>query len=60
MAIQLCFYPSHSLTVLIEPLTDAEFDPQLWKEDPDMDMTARELRDVELLLDLLGNLDSCA
>lgn len=53
-------YMTHSLIGRIEDLTNAEFDPRLWSDDPDMDHGARCLRDAELFLDLTGNLDSCA
>lgn len=43
----------------IERETDREFDPILWRDDPDMDELARWFRDLELVLDLTGNLDSC-
>jgi hypothetical protein len=44
----------------IEDLSDAEFDRRGWAIDPDLDLDARDTRDEELLLDLTGNLDSCA
>jgi hypothetical protein len=44
----------------LEMLTNSEIDSQLWSDDPDMDLLARDLRDNELILDLTGNLDSCA
>lgn len=44
----------------LEMLTNSEIDSQLWRDDPDMDLLARDLRDNELILDLTGNLDSCA
>ena len=54
-------YMGDVLVAKIEDLTNAEFDPCLWGADPDMDVLARDLRDLELLLDLPGNLDSpCA
>lgn len=53
-------YWPHSLNLLIERETDLEFDPWLWSADPDMDVEARDWRDLELFLDLTGNLDSCA
>lgn len=53
----LRYFP-YSLTLIIENLTDSEFDPALWNQDPDMDMDARALRDQELLLDLIGCIDS--
>lgn len=53
-------YMTRSVVGRMEDLTNAEFDPQLWRDDPDMDTDARDLRDTELLLDLTGNLDSCA
>lgn len=54
-------YFPHALMLLIEAVTDGEFDPQLWTDDPDLNLDARDLRDQELLLDLTGNLDApCA
>ena len=53
-------YFHHSVLVLVERETDLEFDPILWRDDPNMDVEARACRDVELALDLTGNLDSCA
>lgn len=44
---------------LIQRETDLEFDRQLWRDDPDMDELARSWRDIELVLDLTGNLDAC-
>jgi len=46
------------MVMLVEKVTDLEFDPLLWRDDPDMDVDARIIRD--LVLDLTGNLDSCA
>jgi hypothetical protein len=49
------------LALLIQDLTDDEFDQRGWAIDPDLDLDARDTRDEELLLDLTGNLDSpCA
>lgn len=54
-------YLPYSLLLAIERETDSEFSPELWRDDPDMDQAARVVRDGELFLDLLGNLDSsCA
>lgn len=46
------------LCSILEGLTNSEFDPLLWRDDPDMDLVARTLRDLELFLDLTGNIDS--
>lgn len=53
-------YLTHFLSGRIEDLTNGECDVRLWHDDPDMDLTARDWRDVELALDLTGNLDACA
>lgn len=52
-------YLPYALMLSIERETDSEFDPWGWNDDPDMDLLARDLRDIELILDLTGNLDSC-
>lgn len=55
--LHLFRYSPHGLWELVGELTDSEFDPECWNQDPDLDF--RDLRDVELLLDLSGNIDSC-
>lgn len=61
MALQIDIdYVTSVMVGRIENLTDAEFDPQLWRDDPDIDSDARTMRDIELVIDLTGNLDSCA
>lgn len=52
-------YLPYFLCQWIERETDSEFDPILWRDDPDLDITARGVRDAELALDLTGNLDAC-
>lgn len=42
----------------IQSETDREFDPILWRDDPDMDLEARAMRDQELMLAWTGNLDA--
>lgn len=56
----LPYFPARFIAAHIEVLTDAELDPLLWRDDPSMHMEASLVRDAELLLDLTGNLDSCA
>ena len=51
-------YLTYALVWRIESLTNAEFDFLGWRDDPDMDLTARDWRDAELVLDLTGNLDA--
>lgn len=51
-------YCSGYLMNLIEHVTNSEFDQLLWRDDPNLDIAAREARDIELFLDLTGNLDS--
>lgn len=53
----LNYFP-YSMTLLVESVTDSEFDPELWYRDPDMDMDARILRDQDLMLDMIGCIDS--
>ncbi len=53
-------YISIEVIWTIKVLVNAELDPLLWRAFPDMDVTARAYRAEELLLDLTGNLDSCA
>jgi len=50
------FFPT--LSALIERVTDSEFNSDGWNRDPDMDVYARDWRDIELCLDMSGNLDS--
>lgn len=53
----LSYFP-YSMTLIVESVTDWEFDPELWYRDPDMDMNARILRDQDLMLDMIGCIDS--
>lgn len=53
-------YIPFDLTAIITPLTDEDFDDDLWGDDPDIDLMARECRDFELICDLTGNIDSNA
>lgn len=51
-----CGYPT--VAARVEAETDSEFDPQLWIDDPDMDLIARDWRDIELTLDWFGCIDA--
>jgi hypothetical protein len=51
-------YLSLDLVELISCLSDTEFGSDLWHVDMDLDMDSHNLRDMELILDLTGNLDS--
>lgn len=53
----LSYFP-YSMILIVESVTDSEFDPELWYRDPDMDMDARILRDQDLMLDMIGCIDS--
>lgn len=53
----LNYFP-YSMTLIVENVTDSELDPELWYRDPDMDMNARVMRDQELMLDMIGCIDS--
>lgn len=53
-------YLPETMVLFVARVTDLEFDPILWRDDPDMDVAARDVRDMELMMDLTGNLDSCA
>lgn len=50
----------YAVTSKIETLTTEEVDRKLFLEDPDLYLDACDLRDLELYLDLIGSLDSCA
>lgn len=51
-------YVPMELIARLESETNSEFDPAIWRDDPDMDLTARAMRNLELVLDLTGNLDA--
>ena len=51
-------YISFSTAIRVETETDCEFARTGWYLDHDMDISARTLRDHELLLDFFGCLDA--
>lgn len=51
-------YIPYPVIEIIGRETDLEFSPRLLHDDPYMNVAARWMRDVELVLDLTGNLDS--
>jgi len=56
--IEALFGYCDGLDRLFIPLCRSEIDHKLWDDDPDMLVFTKELREVELALDLTGNLDA--